>query len=106
MRVSYYRYLGSTTICDYVKIDNLVHIAHSVIVNKGAMIVANSIICGSATVGEGAWVAPGAVVNEALRIEKNSILGIGAIAIEDVPEHMVVTGNPAKILREKKEGEL
>lgn len=98
--------LGSTTICDYVKIDNLVHIAHNVTINKGAMIVANSIICGSATVDEGAWVAPGAVVNEALRIEKNSILGIGAIVIKDVPEHMVAVGNPARILREKKDGEL
>lgn len=98
--------LGSTIIEDYVKIDNLVHIAHNVVLKRASMIVANSIICGSAVVEENAWVAPGSVVNEALKVGKNSILGVGTIAIREVPEHKVIVGNPGRILREKIDGEL
>lgn len=98
--------LGNTVIEDYVKIDNLVHIAHNDIIKRGAMVVAGGIVCGSTTVSEGAWIAPGAVVNESLSVGKNSILGIGAIVVKDVPAHKVLVGNPARVLREVRDGEL
>ena len=70
------------------------------------MIVANSIICGSAVVEKNAWVAPGVVVNESINVGDNSILGVGAVAVKNVPKDMVVVGNPAKVLRKKIDGEL
>jgi len=37
-----------------------------------------------------------------VRIGKNSIIGAGAVVTKDVPENVVVVGNPAKIIRNLK----
>lgn len=37
-----------------------------------------------------------------VRIGNNSIVGAGAIVTHDVPDNVVVVGNPAKILRSNK----
>lgn len=46
------------------------------------------------------------MINESLMVGQESILGIGAIAVKNVPSHKVVVGNPAKVLREVRDGEL
>lgn len=51
--------LGDTVLEDYVKVDNLVHIAHNDHICAGAMVVAGATVCGSAIVKNDAWIAPG-----------------------------------------------
>ncbi len=49
--------VGSTKISDEVKIDNLVHIAHNVLVGSATVIAANSAIAGSTKIGKNCTIA-------------------------------------------------
>ncbi len=81
------------------KIDNLVHIAHNVQVGKNVCVVAGAVICGSAKLKNGAYVAPGGIVKNQIEIGENALVGLGAVAIKPVEGSMVVAGVPAKPIR-------
>lgn len=42
-----------------------------------------------------------AVVVEGVHIGRGAVVGAGAVVLEDVPDHMVVAGVPARIIKEK-----
>ena len=46
------------------------------------------------------WIGDGAIVNKGVTIGKNSIVGSGSVVVKDVPDNVVVAGNPAKIVKE------
>ncbi|MBY6063708.1 UDP-3-O-(3-hydroxymyristoyl)glucosamine N-acyltransferase [Pseudidiomarina sediminum] len=94
--------LGDTVIDDHAKIDNLVHVAHNVHIKRGAFVTACAELSGGVVVGENAWIAPNVSTHQKLTIGANSLVGLGAVVVKDVPESTVVAGNPAKKLRELK----
>ena len=52
------------------------------------------------TLEENVWIGDRAVVGKGVTIGKNSIVAAGAVVVKDVPENVVVGGNPAKIIKE------
>lgn len=60
-----------------------------------------AVLCGGVTIGDGAIIGAGAVVIEKITVGANALLGAGAIVLRDVPNNAVVTGNPARIIRER-----
>ena len=80
------------------KIDNLVHVAHNVVIGRDCLIVAQAEISGSVTVEDGAYVAPGARVRERLTIGAGAVIGLGAVVVKDVPPNVTVAGVPAREL--------
>jgi acetyltransferase-like isoleucine patch superfamily enzyme len=58
------------------------------------------------TIRRGARVGVGAVLCPGVEIGEEAFVGAGAVVVEDVPPHVVVVGNPARILREVAEDEL
>jgi len=97
--------IENTTIYDDVKIDNLVHIAHNVVLQKGAVVVAGAIICGSVQLGEDSYVAPGGIVKNQLQVGNNAFVGLGAVVTKPVDDYSVVIGVPAKEIRKVKLGD-
>ncbi len=97
--------IDRTIIQDDVKIDNLVHIAHNVILKQGAVVVAGAIICGSAQLGENSYVAPGGIVKNQLIIGNSALVGLGAVVTKPVDKSSVVAGIPAKEIRKVKAGD-
>lgn len=97
--------LGDTEINDDVKIDNLVHIAHNVVLKKGSLVVAGVVVCGSAQLGENSYIAPGGIVMNQLSVGKNAFVGLGAVVTKPVAEGSVVAGVPAKEIRKVKPGD-
>jgi UDP-3-O-[3-hydroxymyristoyl] glucosamine N-acyltransferase len=93
--------LGDTIICDDVKIDNLCHIAHNVVIGKRSKIIALSMLAGSSIIGEDVWVAPCSAIKNQVTIGNNSLVGMGAVVTKDVVDNTVVAGVPAKLLRNK-----
>lgn len=93
--------IENTIIGEGSKIDNLCHIAHNVVVGKNVRIVAMAVICGSAVINDGAYIGPGAIVKNQVSVERNSIVGIGSLLMQDAPENKVLVGIPAKIIRER-----
>ncbi|RUO49327.1 UDP-3-O-(3-hydroxymyristoyl)glucosamine N-acyltransferase [Pseudidiomarina donghaiensis] len=92
--------LGDTKIDDYAKIDNLVHIAHNVHVKRGAFVTACAELSGGVVVGENAWIAPNVSTHQKISIGDNSIVGVGAVVVKDIPQNTVFAGNPARKLRD------
>lgn len=88
--------LGATHIKKNAKIDNLVHIAHGVVVGQNSLIIANVMIGGSTIIGDNVWVAPSASLINKITVGNNSLVGMGAVVVKNVDENKVVLGNPAK----------
>lgn len=87
---------GYTFIGENVNIDNLVHIAHNLIIEKNAVITAHVIICGSAIIREGAWIAPNSSIINRVTIGKYSKVGMGSVVTKNVAPYSIVYGIPAK----------
>lgn len=92
--------LDNTIIEDGVKIDNLCHIAHNVRIGKNSLIIACSLLGGSSTIEEDGYVAPGAVIKNQAVVHRNSVVGMGAVVTQDIPEGKVAAGVPARIIRD------
>jgi UDP-3-O-[3-hydroxymyristoyl] glucosamine N-acyltransferase len=92
--------LDDTIIKEGAKIDNLVHIAHNVIVGKHAAVIAHAMIGGSTSLGDYSWIAPSAALRDRLSIGENSVIGLGAVVTKNVPDNETWTGSPAKELKE------
>lgn len=93
--------IGSTFLRKNSKVDNLVHIAHGVEIGENSLIIANSMIAGSAKIGKNVWVAPSASILNKKVVKDNSVIGMGAVILKDVEENEVIVGNPGKSIKNK-----
>ena len=50
-------------------------------------------------IGKNSWCGAGSIILPGVTIGENSIVGAGAIVTKDVPDNVIVVGNPAKIVR-------
>jgi UDP-3-O-[3-hydroxymyristoyl] glucosamine N-acyltransferase len=83
---------GSTIIGAGTKIDNLVHIAHGAKIGKNCLIVAGSVIGGSAEIGDNCFIGINASIKNKVKIGNNVTVGMGAIVLKDVPDNTTVMG--------------
>lgn len=90
--------LSDTVIADYVKIDNLCHIAHNVQIGKNTVVVSGAEISGSCKIGENSWIGPHAAVRDQKTIGSNVLVGMGAVVMKNIPDNAICAGNPAKII--------
>jgi UDP-3-O-[3-hydroxymyristoyl] glucosamine N-acyltransferase LpxD len=81
-----------TIIKDYVKIDDLVFIAHNCEIGRKTMVVASSVICGSVRIGEKCWIGPNSSIIDVTNIGNNSVVGIGTVVTENVLENKKMMG--------------
>jgi len=86
---------GKTRIGNGVKIDNLVQIAHNVVIEDHAVIIAQVAIAGSTTIGSKAIMAGQSAVGGHLKIGAGAVVGGQAAVTKDVPPGEYVIGFPA-----------
>lgn len=91
--------LGSTEIKSHTKIDNLVHIAHGVVIGSNSLVIAHAMIGGSTQIGDGVWVAPAASIINKTQVGDEAVIGMGAVVIRPVGAGETVVGNPGKIIK-------
>jgi len=51
-------------------------------------------------IGHNVWIGGSAVINPGVKIGNNVVIASGAIVTKDVPDNVVVGGNPAKIIKQ------
>lgn len=93
--------LSDTEIYDYVKTDNLVHIAHNCIIGKNTIITACAQFSGGVIVDENVWIGPNSSIMQKIKIGNNALVGLGAVVTKDVAAGTTVAGNPARALFRK-----
>jgi len=52
------------------------------------------------SIGNDVWIAGGAIICPGVTIGNGVVIGAGAVVIKDVPENVLVGGNPAKIIKQ------
>jgi len=57
---------------------------------------------GQVTIKENAWICIGAIICPGVTIGRNAVVAAGAVVTKDVPDNVVVGGNPARIIKEIK----
>jgi UDP-3-O-[3-hydroxymyristoyl] glucosamine N-acyltransferase len=86
---------GKTRIGNGVKIDNLVQIAHNVVIGDHAVVVAQAGVAGSTIIGSKAVLAGQAGIAGHLVVGEGAIVGAQGGVTKDIPPGAYVTGYPA-----------
>lgn len=50
-------------------------------------------------IGNNVWIGGGAIINPGVTIGNNAVVASGAVVTKDIPDHVVVGGNPAKVIK-------
>lgn len=50
-------------------------------------------------IGDYCFIGANAIIMPGVKIGNHCIIGAGAVVVKDVPDHSIVAGNPAKIIR-------
>jgi len=76
---------------------------HECVLGDGVSVGPGARLAGLVQVGKNADIYTGAVVLPRIRIGAGAIVGAGAVVLKDVPDFAVVAGNPARIIKERRE---
>jgi maltose O-acetyltransferase len=50
-------------------------------------------------VGDNVWVGGGVIVCPGVSIGENTVVGAGAVVVQDLPANVIAVGNPAQVIR-------
>ena len=99
-----------TFICEGVMIEDAVFIGHNVTfindrypratTTDGTLQTEADWACVSTLVKRGASIGSSATLLCGITVGENAIVGAGSVVTKDVPANAIVTGNPAKVIRE------
>lgn len=93
---------SSVKIGNHCIINTSASIDHDCEIDDFVHISPNVSLAGNVRVMEGAHVGIGATVKQDITIGKWSVVGAGAVVVNNVPDNAVVVGNPARLLIKKK----
>jgi len=99
-------------ICPGVRIGS----AHEIVIGDNCMIASNAYVTDSdwhdiynrisigktapVTIENNVWIGDSAIVCKGVTIGENSIVGAGAVVVDDIPANCVAAGNPARIVKQ------
>lgn len=55
------------------------------------------------TIGDDVWIGTRAIIMPGISVGKGAIIGASAVVTKDVPEYAIVCGNPAKVVKSRKD---
>ena len=87
--------LGSTVIGQGTKIDNLVHIAHNVVIGRHCLVMGQVGFAGSTTLGDYVVIASQSGIAGHLKLGHQCMVGAKSGVMRDIPDKGVVLGYPA-----------
>ena len=72
---------------------------HDCTLGDGVHICPGTHLAGNVAVGEGTFIGVGSAVRDRIRIGAHCVLGAGSVVVEDIPDHALVYGCPARVVR-------
>jgi UDP-3-O-[3-hydroxymyristoyl] glucosamine N-acyltransferase len=94
--------LGSTIIGEGTKIDNLVHVAHNVVIGRHCIIMGQTGFAGSTRLGDYVVVASQSGIADHLKVGNQAMIGAKSGVMRDIPDGGRVLGLPAAPDRQAK----
>lgn len=86
----------NVTIGNYVYIQPQCNIGHDDKLADGCMISGFANIGGAVSIGNFTYIGLSAIIKEGVAVGDNAIVGMGSAVHKDVPDEMIVLGNPAR----------
>lgn len=90
---------SQATAGDNVLVNSAAVVEHDCQLGNHVHIATGALLASGVRVGDETHVGVGAVVRQGIRIGNNVTVGAGAVVVHDVPDNVVIAGNPAKLLR-------
>lgn len=81
-----------------------VKISHNCTIGDHSHIAIGTSISGAVVVGENVFIGAGSAINPAVSIGKNSMISPNTAVLHDIPENVVVSGVPGKIVGDSRRG--
>lgn len=88
-----------TRIEDDVIVNTAATIDHGCTLRAGAHLAPGVHAAGRVTVGRESLIGVGATLSTGVRVGDSSVVGAGAVVLEEVPDRVVVAGVPARVFR-------
>ncbi len=83
----------------FVFINRGVSVGHHAHFGPFVSIGPGAVVAAYVTLGKGATVGAGAVILPKITVGENAIVGAGAVVVDDVPDHCLALGNPARVAK-------
>jgi sugar O-acyltransferase (sialic acid O-acetyltransferase NeuD family) len=94
---------AAVTIGAHVIINTAASIDHDCVLGDFVHIGPGAIVCGQVTIQSGTFVGAGTIITPGVSIGKNCLIYAGSVISKNIPNHTVVKGNPAQIIRPRYE---
>lgn len=88
--------IDNTIIKRGAKVDNSTFISHNVFLGEDTFIVGETIMFGSSSTGNQAFISGNSTIRNGQHIGDKAIVGMGSVVVKHVENGAVVKGNPAK----------
>jgi UDP-3-O-[3-hydroxymyristoyl] glucosamine N-acyltransferase len=92
--------LGNTIIKNGCKIGSLSNIGHNTIIGEQSILTTQCVVGGSSVIGDKVFMGINAITRNKIKVGNNVNIGMGSVITRDIPDNVVVYGNPAKVIRE------
>lgn len=89
----------NSTLEDNVFINNGCIVEHDNIIKSGTHLAPGVITGGGVHIGSLSFIGLGTTINDHLEIGNNTIIGSGSVVINNLPDHVMAAGVPAKIIK-------
>lgn len=73
-------------------------IDHDCVLDDGVHVSPGANLAGATQIGRATWIGIGACTRQVVRIGSNVVVGAGGVVVKDIPDGLVVAGNPARPL--------
>jgi UDP-N-acetylbacillosamine N-acetyltransferase len=82
-----------------VVVNTCASVDHECVIEDGVHISPGAHLAGRVTVGRGTAVGIGSVARDGIRIGEGCVIGAGTVIVNDLPDHVVAYGVPARVIR-------
>lgn len=88
----------------YILAFNSITIGENVVISTGSMLLDSGLNINSVNrehiedkiiIGNNVWIGAGAIILPGVEIGNNSVIGAGSVVTKNIPENIIVAGNPA-----------
>ncbi len=93
------RVMPNTRIGDHTLVLANSYIGHDCIIQDFVTVTNSACICGMTTIEDGCYVGANSSIRERIVVRKWSLIGLGAVVLEDVAPFSVIVGNPGTVIR-------
>ena len=102
MDIGYNVKISRRAVLDYSRNPKGVHIGDNSMITGNVIMLAHDHVRGMVIdtyIGSNVFVGGGSIIMPGIRIGNHVIVGAGSVVTKDVPDHSVVVGNPARVIR-------